>query len=280
MDRFWIIENDIQGNYSLIPKIDYGFKFDPADDSAPNLIDPNSLVAQRFNSDDETWLDWLYSNTPVGGIVTLNLGLDATASILDYYPVWTLVDNSDPLPIELVRFVGECLGGKIEISWTTWTETNNDYFTVERSNNGVDFEVVDVIEGAGNSNQPLNYTVIDDMPYGGTSYYRIKSTDFDNKDEYSEIIAITCGIDDNDFNFVNAYDIDMGELMVEFTAAENEDYTIVLYDASGRIILDNNGTAYEGMNKVRLDVVNLARGIYIVNLSNGQRVFSKRVMLN
>jgi len=210
----------------------------------------------------------------------MTLGLDPAISILDYYPAWTLVDNSDPLAIELVRFVGECLGGKIEISWTTWTETNNDYFTVERSNNGVDFEVVDVVEGAGNSNQPINYTVIDDMPYGGTSYYRIKSTDYDNKDEYSEIIAVTCGNDGNDFSFVNAYDIDLSELMVEFTAAENEDYTVVLYDASGRIILDHNGTAYEGMNKVKLDVANLARGIYIVNLSNGQRVFSKRVMLH
>jgi len=196
------------------------------------------------------------------------------------YPVWTLVDNSDPLPIELVRFAGECADGKIEIRWSTFTETNNDFFTVERSNNGTDFEIVDVIEGAGNSNQPLSYSVADGLPYGGTSYYRLKNTDFDGKYEYSEVIAVTCGTDGNDFNFVNAYDADQSEIVVEFTGAENEDFTIMLYDASGRRTLDFQSAAVEGMNRVRLPSGDLARGIYIINLSNDIKNFSKRVMLN
>lgn len=282
VDRFWYIENDVQGFYPTnVPEISYTFTHDGGADV--NGINTANLVAQRFNPDgtgNGTWLDWLYSPTAVGNTVTVNLGVDPVVSILDYYPAWTLVDNSDPLPIELVRFVGVCQEGSIELKWTTWTETNNDFFTLERSNNGTDFEVVDVIGGAGNSNEPITYTVVDPMPYGGTSYYRLKDTDYDGKSNYSDVIAVTCGTDGNDFNFVNAYDIDQSELMVEFTAADNEDFTIVLYDASGRLILDHNGSAYEGMNKVRLDVTNLARGIYIVNLSNGQRVYSKRVMLN
>jgi|GEM_PF-650026 len=287
-DRFWIIdeENIGEGNggYAVKPRIEYVFRYLDAENAAPNHITEANLVPQRYNHTEDKWGDWLYGVPAVitnttSNTVTVQIAQDASTWTEDMYPVWTLVDNSDPLPIEMTRFVGQCANGEIELSWTTWTETNNDFFTVERSNNGVEFEVVDVIEGAGNSNEPLTYNAIDKTPYGGTSYYRLKNTDFSGKSEYSEIIAVSCGTDGNDFNFVNAYDIDQTELMVEFTAAQNEDFTIMLYDAAGKRVVDFGGAAYEGLNKVRLDVADLARGIYIVNLSNAQRNFSKRVML-
>ncbi len=287
-DRFWIIDEDNigdgNGGYGTNPRIEYVFKYSDAENASPNHITEANLIPQRFNHDDDKWGDWIYgvpatiTNT-VANEVTVQIGQDPTTSSEDMYPVWTLVDNSDPLPIELTRFVGECANGKIDLSWTTWTETNNDFFTVERSNNGTDWEIVDVIEGAGNSNEPISYEVVDELPYGGTSYYRLKNTDFAGKTEYSEVLAVTCGTDGNDFNFVNAYDVDHSELVVEFTSPENEDYSITLFDASGRRIQDHGGVGYEGLNKVRLDVADLARGIYIVNLSNGVHNFSKRVML-
>ena len=288
-DRFWIIdEGNIgqgQSGYGVNPRAEYVFRYADAEIAGPiNHITEANLIPQRWNHDLNKWGDWLYgvpaaiTNT-AANTVTVQIGQDASTSDEDMYPVWTLVDNSDPLPIELVRFVGECANGKIDLSWTTWTETNNDFFTVERSNNGNDWEIVDVIEGAGNSNQPITYDVVDDLPYGGTSYYRLKNTDFAGKTEYSDVIAVSCGSDGSDFNFVNAYDIDHSELMVEFTAHENEDFTIMLYDASGRRVLDHGGVGYDGLNRVRLDVGDLARGIYILNLTNGKQSYSKRVML-
>ncbi|MCF8460665.1 MAG: T9SS type A sorting domain-containing protein [Flavobacteriales bacterium] len=303
VDRYWIIDDEnmgIGGNglaegtggddpeYGTLtrPKVRYTFNYAPNERLGSNHITPAKITPQRYNHDQNKWGDWMYSdgpvftNDPTNNRLTMTLGLDATTWLEDAYPVWTLVDNSDPLPIELVRFAGECGDGSIELKWTTWTETNNDFFTVERSNNGTDFEVVDVIEGAGNSNQSITYNAIDNLPYGGTSYYRLKNTDFTGKSEYSEIIAVTCGTDGNDFNFVNAYDVDQTDIVVEFTAADNEKFTIFLYDASGRRTLDFSGVGVDGMNKVRLPAGGLARGIYIINLSNAQRNFSKRVMLH
>ena len=289
VDRFWIIDaeniGEGMGGYTGAPRFEYQFKYDQAEVAAPNHIVEANLIAQRYNHTLDKWGDWLYGvptviTSPGANTTTIQIGLDPGTVSEDLYPVWTLVDNSDPLPIELVRFAGECADGKIEIRWSTFTETNNDFFTVERSNNGTDFEIVDVVEGAGNSNQPLSYTVTDELPYGGTSYYRLKNTDFNGKSEYSEVIVVTCGADANDFDFVNAYDVDQSEIVVEFTGAENEDYKIMLYDASGRPALDFQGVAAEGMNKVRLPSGDLARGIYIINLSNDIKNFSKRVMLN
>jgi len=293
-DRFWIMDEDNigfgAGGYSVKPLMQYVFRYLDAENAAPNHITEANLVPQRWNHTLNKWGDWLYgvpatiTNTGAN-TVTIQIATNPTVAnpnewLEDMYPVWTLVDNSDPLPIELVRFAGECGDGSIELKWTTWTETNNDFFTVERSNNGTDFEVVDVIEGAGNSNQSITYNAIDNLPYGGTSYYRLKNTDFNGKHEYSEILAVTCGTDGNDFNFVNAYDVDQTEIVVEFTAENNENYTVFLYDASGRRVLDFTGVAADGMNKVRLPAGDLARGIYIINLSNTRRNFSKRVMLN
>jgi len=277
IDRFWIVDNDAQGKYSAYPNVLLSFGY-TADDLAGNTITApahNNLVAQRFNDIENRWHDWLYgapSGTP--NVHTINL-----TRIEDYFPVWTLVDQSDPLPIELARFVGQCQEGGVEISWTTYTETNNDYFTLERSKNGVDFEVVDVIAGAGNSNSPITYKVLDLESYGGTSYYRLKNTDTYGKEEYSQVIAVTCGTELTDFSFINAYEIDNTDLLVEFTASENERYTVTLFDASGRIVYNHNSKAMDGMNKVRLPVGNLAHGIYIINLQNDTRRFSRKVLM-
>jgi hypothetical protein len=277
IDRFWIVDNDAQGNYSTYPNILLSFGYAAADLVGNTITAPaqNNLVAQRFNNIENRWHDWLYgapSGTP--NVHTINL-----TRIEDYFPVWTLVDQSDPLPIELARFVGQCKDGGVEISWTTYTETNNDFFTLERSKNGVDFEVVDVIAGAGNSNSPITYKVLDLESYGGTSYYRLKNTDTYGKEEYSQVIAVTCGTELTDFTFINAYEIDNTDLLVEFTASENERYTVTLFDASGRIVYNHNSKAMDGMNKVRLPVGNLAHGIYIINLQNDTRRFSRKVLM-
>lgn len=306
VDRFWIIDDDIQGNYNIdvtnyigdqlvtndYPRVTLSFNIQNTDwNAGGNVITAGSmLAAQRFNHVDADnlnpfngtsgggiWGDWRYSPASTAGSGTVTLEL---TRIEDFFPIWTLADNSDPLPIELARFVGQCQDGGIELSWTTYTETNNDFFTLERSKNGVDFEVVDVIAGAGNSNSPITYRVLDMESYGGTSYYRLKNTDTDGKEEYSQVIAVTCGTELTDFSFVNAYEIDNTDLLVEFTAAENEAYTVTLFDASGRLIYNHNSKATDGMNKVRLPVGNLAHGIYIINLQNETRRFGRKVMMN
>ncbi len=276
-DRFWIIDNDAQGNYATYPNISMTMNY--LDAELSGTITEANLVAQRFNNNpgENRWGDWLYSpvaNT-AGNTVTVNL-----TRVEDYFPVWTLVDNSDPLPIEIARFVGQCDDNGILVGWTTYSETDNDLFTLERSKNGVDFEEVEVVAGAGNSNQPINYQVLDENAFGGTSYYRLRSTDVYGKQDYSPVIAVTCGEESTDFTYVNAYEIDNTDLQIEFTASNNEPYTVTLYDASGRIILNHNSKAAEGMNRLRLPVGNVAKGIYIVNLQNSSKRFSKKVMLN
>ena len=80
-------------------------------------------------------------------------------------------------------------GSNVQITWKTATETNNDFFTVEKSN-GTDFKEVAKLEGKGNSAIENTYSVIDDTPFSGTSYYRLKQTDLDGQSTYSKAVAV------------------------------------------------------------------------------------------
>jgi hypothetical protein len=94
------------------------------------------------------------------------------------------------LPITLINFKGENILGQNHISWSTSTEINNDFFTLERSVDGTTFETVAVIDGAGNSNHTLNYSFLDTRFERTVNYYRLKQTDHDRTFSYSSVIVV------------------------------------------------------------------------------------------
>lgn len=104
-------------------------------------------------------------------------------------PAGTNVSNGS-LPIELSSFESVVESGVVKIYWTTSTEINNDYFSIERSKNGIDFEEIEKIKGQGNSNTLTNYNFIDSNPLHGNSYYRLRQTDFDGKSTLSDLISV------------------------------------------------------------------------------------------
>lgn len=94
------------------------------------------------------------------------------------------------LPITLVSFTATEQDGKVVLEWVTQIEIENDYFEVERSYNGIDFEVVAVVDGAGNSSITQSYNTIDNPEGGQAVYYRLKQTDFDGTFTYSDLVAV------------------------------------------------------------------------------------------
>jgi hypothetical protein len=95
------------------------------------------------------------------------------------------------LPIELISFKGDRSGeGNAVLKWSTASEINNDFFTVERSPDAVSWEVVGTVDGAGNSTEQINYEFTDFSYPNKESYYRLKQTDFDEKFKYEATIHI------------------------------------------------------------------------------------------
>jgi hypothetical protein len=98
--------------------------------------------------------------------------------------------SNTELPIELLYFNAFPKNGWVELNWATASELNNNYFTVERSADGFNWEEVLQTPGAGTTTLQSNYTKFDTRPLSGLSYYRLKQTDMDGKFSYSNIVSV------------------------------------------------------------------------------------------
>lgn len=97
---------------------------------------------------------------------------------------------SGPLPVNLISFDSEVTNNQsVRLTWTTASETNNQYFDIQRSTNGKDFTMIGRVNGKGNSQETIAYEYTDKQPKNGVNYYRLKQVDFNGKSEYSKIIA-------------------------------------------------------------------------------------------
>jgi hypothetical protein len=123
---------------------------------------------------------WVYNPTgPVKGAIAVY-----------YYDITRFtIGCTTNLPITLIEFKGSPEERCNLIEWTTASEQNNDFFTLEKTSDGVDYEIVTIMNGAGNSNMVLDYHYEEYQPWDMT-YYRLKQTDYDGKFVYSDLISV------------------------------------------------------------------------------------------
>jgi len=103
------------------------------------------------------------------------------------------ISCSDPttLPVEFVDVSAEANNnGGVDVKWATISEENNDFFTIERSLNGIDFQPIGQVKGQGSSDIRTNYSFVDNAPLLGAAYYRVRQTDFDGASEYSKTVKV------------------------------------------------------------------------------------------
>jgi hypothetical protein len=162
------------------------------------------------------------------------------------------------LPVELLYFEAEALEDRIvELSWETLSEEDNDYFTVERSLDGRDWEYVGKVSGAGTSAEPLRYELRDMSPYKGSSYYRLQQTDYDGSFSYSDTREVWIMP-----SMISMYPNPVkGRLTVE-----TEEYPLryQLSDTSGRLL--KRGELLD--SRVELDLTSLEPGVYTLRLES------------
>lgn len=177
-----------------------------------------------------------------------------------------------PLPIELLEFVGTCDDNGIRLNWATASETNNDYFTVERSYDGVNFSVLGKIKGAGNSKQTLHYTFNDKNVKEDIYYYRLKQTDFNGEFKYSKLIAVTCNAE-------------FPQDIMVYPNPTNEIINVITSNNLSNIQIVNNLGEYimefknlNGNNKCALNLLELLPGHYILIINTYQGTFFKSIV--
>jgi hypothetical protein len=134
----------------------------------------------------------------IGVNYTWCIGLKCTGSGPGFSTFCPYYQNISTLPIELTYFNGYMKScGVNYLMWETATENNNDRFEIERSFDGVSFEKIVIIKGAGNSITNKKYNFVDTNPRQELNYYRLRQVDYNGKSEVSSIISIDNSCDKN-----------------------------------------------------------------------------------
>ena len=173
------------------------------------------------------------------------------------------------LPVELISFDAYRNENEVNLEWTTLTEVNNDYFEIQRSSNGTDFEVIQIIDGAGNSSFAQDYLTEDVDPLPGLSYYRLSQIDFNGKTTTYSPVAIE--FEQNNIAELSISN-DFSEFYLNFQSTSEKKYQLMITDNLGRLISKQVLTALSGANKIALPNVN--RGMYHVSIISGTQVES------
>lgn len=205
--------------------------------------------------------------TIIGGNIAY-IGFSGTTGAL--VNTQTVRDVSSPLPVELTRFDAQYNNdlNAVQLGWTTLSETNNNYFSIEKSDDGVLFTEIGKVVGAGNSNTIEDYDFVDYNYNGSLVFYRLKQVDFDGKYEYSNIVAVDNSGIANESSIISAV-AENGFLNLNLFAGTAGNYSVQIFDLSGKMVSELNAGLDEGVSAISVPVNNNAQGlIYIVSVSD------------
>ncbi len=178
----------------------------------------------------------------------------------------------NPLPVELTDFKVYSEKNSIYLKWKTASEFNNNFFTVEKSGDGNNFSEVGKIMGNGTSSNGHNYLFRDENPLAGRTYYRLSQTDFNGIRSVLGIreIQLKKSIANEEIlahptAAVNSFN---NELNISIEANKNCSLKIQIFNANGKIILNQQYKATSGANHINIpEFGNFQQGIYIINIS-------------
>ncbi|HEY0031147.1 MAG TPA: T9SS type A sorting domain-containing protein [Bacteroidia bacterium] len=198
--------------------------------------------------------------------------------------VWTAgmgtINGPMVLPVELLSFKGKSLLKSVQLEWVTATEIINDYFTIEKTRDGSNFEIVTTVDGAGNSTSINSYVAYDTDPQSGVNYYRLKQTDFNGQFTYFETISV-------DFQGSEEFSLKVfpnpnqgGDFNIVFQSEEGDDVMITIYDAMGKMSHAKAIKAIQGENIYSIDPEeNLSSGLYMVRAVKGENSSSMPMII-
>ena len=172
----------------------------------------------------------------------------------------------------IINFTANPVPQGVKITWSTSTENNNDYFTLEHSTDGVNFEALDNIDGSGNTQQTIQYNYLDETPTVGVNYYRLCQTGFDGISKTFEPISIKLGDNVSSLSVVNVYPNPFnGDFLLTYHSDTKTMTTLEILNAQGKqyyseaLKSDSGVNVYDFNSKIKLPM-----GIYFVTLSQGK----------
>ncbi len=194
-------------------------------------------------------------------------------SIANLANAWRLgTKNSavSPLPVGLAEFKAVVQDKRVNLNWTTYTEKDNDFFTVEKSKNAIDYQTVGTLEGAGNSDYHRNYALCDEHPTDRLSYYRLRQTNFDGTSTLSPIIVVNF---EGESSELEVYPNPNSGTVYFRSKAQTSPERVEVLTFDGKQVYFSDAVGSE------LDLSFLPTGMYLLNTTVSGRVSTHKLVL-
>ncbi|MBI4946087.1 MAG: T9SS type A sorting domain-containing protein [Bacteroidetes bacterium] len=284
LDRWWIV--DATSGYTTKPAATLTFSYIDIEHSvASNSITEANLQAQSYNTTTSSWVitDLFGTDVPASNYVN-----NAVVPASKLFRAWVLVDNTSPLPIELVAFGATCNREKAMISWTTASEINNDFFEVQKSTDAQYWTTIGQVSGAGNSNQTLQYYYQDQLETsnlkllpaaqqaGETIYYRLLQSDYDGKVTIYNPVSLHCE-KEHSINIIKFSESD--EILISVHTEAGSSVFLNLSDVLGRTLYTKKENISFPDQTLIIKTGHLPKGIYYFTLQEENNVFTKKIFL-
>ncbi|HMU10753.1 MAG TPA: T9SS type A sorting domain-containing protein [Ferruginibacter sp.] len=203
----------------------------------------------------------------------IDIGLPFTGNAPDMG--YAEFNSGPPLPIKLMEFSGRNAGSKNLLQWTTASETNSDYFIIERSSDAVVYDPIGRVNAHGFSTTALNYYFTDMDPLNGINYYRLVMTDKSGHSEYSKVISINTNKGQQIDIRYTALTSGTATLQISSPGAMSAGLSIA--DMNGRIVFKTEIQLQKGINTYSRNTPPLPAGIYFVQIFTRQETVVKKV---
>ncbi len=186
---------------------------------------------------------------------------------------WNFISTGTNLPVEFISLNATSMNGYNEITWSTATEMNADYFSVEKSVDGISFFEIGFVDAIGNSQERIDYSFVDDEQERQTVYYRLRQVDLDGEFVYQGPVFLDYSADES-LTFVPNPVENIGEINYFFKA--KKEYLIEVRGVNGRILLADYLNPQNNVFSYPILTDQLAKGLYFVSITseNGEVITS------
>lgn len=269
LDRVWrVSEVNASGGAIDVGSIDMRW-----DLNALGAITATDVVLLVDTDGDGSFTD----ETPITGPTSLGGGIYQFSGVTsitngDRFTLGTLNSMQTPLPVELLSFYATVLDqSQVELSWKTAIEIRNDYFSIERSKNAETWETIGKVKGSGTIFYPRQYQWVDEHPFEGTSYYRLKQNDANGEFKYlgiKQVSVFKTGL-------FAVYPVPAEETLI--VKGKGLRWALLkIRCAEGQDVSESVRFVSEDQNEITLDVRDLPPGVYLISSGEDILKFVKK----
>jgi hypothetical protein len=182
--------------------------------------------------------------------------------------------NCTPLPIVLEQFSGKAQEFNNLLEWVTSSEINNQYFILEKSGDAINWNLLERLDGSGNSNQSIHYSLIDHTPYQ-TTYYRLTQVDFNGDQQTFHTISVTRNYGASNGEILSFYPNPVTDQLFIQTYLEGENKLSII-DQTGKMVFY---TVVNGIANRSIELGQLNPGLYFTEIENQGRVQNDKIIV-